>query len=827
MPMKPRRDDRELDKFVETAAGDTAVRVELDGAPGTTNIGGKESLDVNVTNITISDVDDTIAIGDGAGNRAIFTDKKAIATGNALVKFRDNFFNATPDLNVWDEQWINQGSSFVRRGGNSSGSGYMQISLDPLTPGSEYVLTSKQAFRYPIKTFSAVSASQRIIGQELEISLVGCDTAGLVEYRLPVDDMPISGTVTITSNVATINFATPHGLTGGDRVIVKGCAEVRLNVGPVIATVVTSTQITVPCTLANGTYTAGGFVEFADYSKNSKNAAGTLFESATATNTSFFTRKNGSSVRNTALTTASTAATQSNTSAYTEAFNSAMFNELHYNMQEVALFGKASDSISPTAGALRYTNTIPDEEISYKIRIRAKNLNNLTVPIAKIVSIAKTGTTTATVTTEQPHGLSTGKYVQIYGVRDQVNFPNLTSITTVASVPSSTTFTIIIGTASTTSSTGGVVAINNGSVGLPGALGVSIQSISRTNNIFYVTLNTTTTVPLPGEYWQIHGCDATSMGLYDGAYKVLRVNGAVLELESYSNPTGADFGAINCGGAVFKRTDYRVHFIQAVEYTRHFVELFNQTGSADGNRALPVLTASSSIISTVSTVASSNAAIPLIVADIASAAITTTATSTAVTPASGTAYSVMVAVTATSGTNQTLDVAIEESDDTGVNWYRVYEFPRITATGAYRSPQLRLRGNRIRYVRTVGGTSPSFTMSLNRLQASSVGSLVAQIVDRTIVPNTLNSASTVLYNEGMTKLTLIVRCTAQTTAATIDLQVSEDGVNWANLGSSVTTIVGTVRSSTVTSNSKFARAIVTSAGTGITLGEVYIKASED
>lgn len=60
MTMKPRRDDRELDKFVETGTGDTAVRVELDGAPGTTDVGGKPSLDVNVTNITINPDDDAI-----------------------------------------------------------------------------------------------------------------------------------------------------------------------------------------------------------------------------------------------------------------------------------------------------------------------------------------------------------------------------------------------------------------------------------------------------------------------------------------------------------------------------------------------------------------------------------------------------------------------------------------------------------------------------------------------------------------------------------------------------------------------------------------------
>lgn len=748
-------------------------------------------------------------------------------TGNATVKFRDNFFNATPDLSVWDEQWTNKGGSFIRRGGNSSGSGYLQISLDPLTQGSEYVLTSKQSFKYPNKVIAALSASQRIIGQELEFSLVGTDSNGNVETLTTIPDMPISGTVTIATNVATINFATPHPFVGGDRVISKGNTEVRLNVGPVVVTVISPTQITIPCTLANGTYTAGGFIEFADYSKMARNAAGLLYESATATTGSFFTRRNGSSVRNTAVTVGTTAATQTNTSAYTDAFNASNFNELYYNLQEVVVSSRPSDSATVASGFQRYTNSIPDEEISYKIRIRAKNLNNLAVPVAKIVSISKTGTTTATVTTDQPHGLVVGSYVQIYGVRDQTNFPNLTSITTVASIVSSTQFTIVIGTASTTASAGGVVVLSNGSVGFPGALGVSIQSISRTNNIFYVTLNTTTTVPLPGEYWQIHGCDATSMGLYDGAYKVLRVNSAVLELESYNNPTGADFGAINCGGAVFKRTDYRVHFIQAVEYTRHFVELFNQNGSSDANRAFPVIAATGSIISTVSTVTAANLGVPVPVADIASAALTTSATSTAIAPTYGTSYTVSVPVTAVTGTTPTLDIGIEESDDTGTNWYRVYDFPRITTTGMYRSPQLRLRGNRIRYVRTVGGTSPSFTMSLNRLQSSAIGSLVAQIYDRTIVPNTASSVSASLYCEAMTKLTMIVRCTAQTSAATIDLQVSEDGTNWVNAGASVTTVVGVVRTPSLIVNAKFARAFVTAAGTGITLGEVVIKASED
>ena len=65
MTMQPRRDDRELDKFVETAEGETAVRVQLPNQPSTTDVGGKISLDVNVTDITLTDASDAVAIEDG------------------------------------------------------------------------------------------------------------------------------------------------------------------------------------------------------------------------------------------------------------------------------------------------------------------------------------------------------------------------------------------------------------------------------------------------------------------------------------------------------------------------------------------------------------------------------------------------------------------------------------------------------------------------------------------------------------------------------------------------------------------------------------------
>lgn len=88
-------------------------------------------------------------------------------------------------------------------------------------------------------------------------------------------------------------------------------------------------------------------------------------------------------------------------------------------------------------------------------------------PIAKIVSIVKTGTTTATVTTDAPHGLLTTSYVTIKGVRDQTNFPNLTTATVVASTPTTTTFTIVIGGAVTATSYGGSVILANAQIDQP------------------------------------------------------------------------------------------------------------------------------------------------------------------------------------------------------------------------------------------------------------------------------------------------------------------------------------------------------------------------
>lgn len=233
-------------------------------------------------------------------------------------------------------------------------------------------------------------------------------------------------------------------------------------------------------------------------------------------------------------------------------------------------------------------------------------------------------------------------------------------------------------------------------------------------------------------------------------------------------------------------------------------------------------------VTTVASVTSGNTGIPLIVVDVASAALTTTTTTGTLTPTNGVAYQVVIPVTVVGGTNPTLDVSIEESDDSGTNWVRVYDFPRITAVGVYRSGPIKLRGNRVRYVQTVGGTSPSFTRSIQRLQRSDTIFSRLTMINRTIDPNTLNSTSTVLYCDGASEFNYYIRCTAQTTAATIQIQFSDDNTNWYSPATAtLTTVNGIAKGQIADEYWRFARAIVTAAGSGITLGEFSLKGARE
>ena len=234
-----------------------------------------------------------------------------------------------------------------------------------------------------------------------------------------------------------------------------------------------------------------------------------------------------------------------------------------------------------------------------------------------------------------------------------------------------------------------------------------------------------------------------------------------------------------------------------------------------------------STVTTCSTVSSvtSAALAATTVTDIASAAITTTQTSANIVTGNQQNMAFQVGVTAVSGTNPTLDVVVQETFD-GTNYYDIYHFPRITAIGQYRSPQIRTIGAGIRYVRTVGGTTPSFTNSVLRPVRQTSSDLFRNFFDRTLDPNTLNSTTASYFMDGCDQMQLAVTMNAGGTAPVIKMQGSEDNSNWYDLPSmSITAAVGAVTQimSNATSMPRFVRSIVATAGVGSSLAAVDMK----
>ena len=202
--------------------------------------------------------------------------------------------------------------------------------------------------------------------------------------------------------------------------------------------------------------------------------------------------------------------------------------------------------------------------------------------------------------------------------------------------------------------------------------------------------------------------------------------------------------------------------------------------------------------------------------DIALLAITTTQTSANISTGNTQNMAFQVAVTAASGVGQFMDVVVQETFD-GTNYFDIYHFPRITAIGQYQSPQIRISGAGIRYVRTVGGITPSFTNTVVRPARQTSSDLWRNFVNRTIDPNTLNSITPSYLVEGCDQFQLSVTMNAGGTAPIFEMQGSNDNLNWYSVPS--TTLTAAVGSSVqIVSSSqclpKFVRAITSTAGVG-------------
>jgi hypothetical protein len=505
--------------------------------------------------------------------------------------------------------------------GNAGGASYLSISLDPLTPNTETWVESVGRFKMPFDLAFGAHMSQRTVGQEVSMEFVSD------EPIIPLfNDIAIL-TIQQTSTTLTVTTSQEHGLKVGNRIGIRGIADSRLNYPSlVIATTPTLTSFTVTAgpagtipSLTAGPYTSG-FIYARSAMGGSPNGTSMLFETGSSTNASFYAKsESGDSMPIGGAITGSHSANITSSSsiqpinaALNYAFRPTTEYRLSMLIDRLQWSDVAVDSMGQSLSRANLSQVVPNPDVDYKVRFRATNNKSLTVPVAQIVSAVKSGTTTATITTDVPHGLTVSNAITVYGLRDQSAsaFPNLTTATAVASVINATQFTVVIGTAATVTSYGGYVARVNGGnlMSSLGAITQTVQSVVRTSNVLTVVGSASWSGFLIGDLINLVGVRNTikgdSIGI-DGAYRVRDIQTTNLFLEPVGTaPTGTDITLTNCGGGVIKRTDFRLSFIRLLDYERLRVEALPRP-NGDAANALPVAVNGGALssIGTLSTIA--------------------------------------------------------------------------------------------------------------------------------------------------------------------------------------------------------------------------------
>lgn len=162
-----------------------------------------------------------------------------VAPANITTKFREAFevYDAAPG-GRWAES--RAGGDLIFVDGNAAAASYLIISKDPLVAGTESAVTSATAFAMPIEVAIGAHMSQRTLGQEFSLEIV--DAGDLLPDSA---DIAIENIVQATTTL-TVTTTTPHGLSVGRAIGIRGLMDGRLNYPAlVVANVVSPVQFTV------------------------------------------------------------------------------------------------------------------------------------------------------------------------------------------------------------------------------------------------------------------------------------------------------------------------------------------------------------------------------------------------------------------------------------------------------------------------------------------------------------------------------------------------------------------------------------------------------
>lgn len=523
-----------------------------------------------------------------------------VSPSNILNKFRETFETYEPVIGnaeapagaKWRE--FKGTGDLVHVDGNAVSASYLVISKSPLHQGTVTEIETISRFMMPLEMSVGLSMSQRTLGQELAVEVVDDD-------KVPVVTNLGISSISQTGSTVLINTAVPHGLVAGKRIGTVGVPDSRLNYPAlVVGAVPNPNQIIVtagpggnlPSVTASS---AGGSIFFRSAVGYAQNGTSMIFENSTATNASIYVRgesgdtlPSGTAAGNHSLTVGTTAPVQAINSTGMRAF----FPTTEFRLTQMADRLQWTDApVDTTAGATNRqarTQVIPNPKKAYKFRLRFANNDSFTVPIAQIVSVTKTGSTTARMILDRPVDLTNTDQIVAYGPRavaSAAEFQALAAATSIT-VVNPTTIDVVWGTTNTITSYGGWIARVNGG-NLMSALGANLGGGAVQSAAVSTLSDGTRILTLVGasnwsglqigdglNTWGIRNIvDGSSLGV-DGVFRVRDIATTSLVLEPIGDTVlPADFTAVNCGGYPIKRTEARVSFVRVFDFERERVEI--------------------------------------------------------------------------------------------------------------------------------------------------------------------------------------------------------------------------------------------------------------
>ena len=521
--------------------------------------------------------------------------------------------------NFKDNTLINlTGKDFVNLVRTSNGQQFIELSLDPINNNTlQSAVQFDKPFRIPMFAEAEVSVSQRVKGTTFTLEVTDNDV--VIDTPTEVNIIALSQATT----TLTITIDTPFDGYIGSWVDIYGLVDSRFNYSNLcVASISTNRKVlvcnvadeaTIPSVTGSPVSLVGAKLIRQAKLLSASNVAGIRLSGTSATSYAPMVRFNNGSIKGFGTLVSSQLITSTNLSpSYISGATGDVELrplgriKIDLDTENTTFLDTTVDANTAEAVRAIASGIKPESDRDYFFRFRGNTTNSISRPIAKIKSIAKTGTTTATIVTDVPHGLTAGvSVVGIYGVQSQANFANATA--TVVSVINTTSFTITHGSAVTATSYGGFVSILNAGVTQQGVITASAQSIARDADGVVTVIGSTTWASLGGvgEYVNLHGIlGATGNDLgFDGVYRVNNFTTTTLTLEPVYDldkalvldgkgvtvtPVGGVVATTPCGGGVILRSTLRIHDVICSQYMQQVTKIAGQ-GTTRMDLAIPVI----------------------------------------------------------------------------------------------------------------------------------------------------------------------------------------------------------------------------------------------